>query len=82
MYSIFILVVLETFNFITDSSASEAVILLSGILENDIWWPIFHKYTAETICIFLEGIVLSSMMIIRVERKEATSRQKWFRDSR
>ena len=43
----FILVALETFSLITNSSVLEA----AGAFEDDIWWLSLPKYTAEITCI-------------------------------
>jgi len=76
MYSISILVALETPSLITNSSVSEVVVLPAGAFEDDTWWPSLQKYMAETACIFLEGIALVSVTTTRVEEKEEVSRQR------
>jgi len=44
-----------------NSLVLEAVVLLAGTLEDDIWWPSFQKYAVETAYMFLEGITLISV---------------------
>jgi len=77
-----ILVALETSSLIANSSASEAVVLPAGALEDDIWWPSLQKYAAEIAYMFLGGIALTSVTITRVEGEEEASRQRRSRDSK
>jgi len=76
MHSIAMLVALAMSSLMTNSSASEAVVLPAGALEDDIWWPSLQKYAAEIACIFLGGIALASVTTTRVEKEEETSRQR------
>jgi len=76
IYSIFILVVLQTSSLIANSSVSRAIVLLARALEDYIWWSSLQKYIAEIIYIFLEGIAFVLVTIARVEGEEATSWQK------
>jgi len=75
MYSIFIMVVLETSSLITNSLALKAVVLLARTLKDNTWWPslYFQKYTAEIVCIFLGDITFVLVITTRIERKEAVS---------
>jgi len=78
-----ILVALETPSLIANSSASRAVVLLAGVLEDNTWWPSLQKCAAEIACMFLEDIALVSVTIIGVEEKEEeASRQRRSRDSK
>ena len=82
MRSISILVALKTPSLIANSSASEAVILPAGALEDDTWWPSLQKCAAEIACMFLGGIALASVTTTRVEEEEEASRQRRSRDSK
>jgi len=82
MHSMSILVALETPSLITNSLASEAVVLPAGTLEDNTWWPDLQKCTTNTACMFLGDIVLISVTTTRVEGKEETSRQRQSRDSK
>ena len=65
-----------------NSSASGAVVLPAGVLEDDTYWPKFQICTAETACMHLEGITLASVTTTRVEEEEEASRQRQSRDCR
>ena len=82
MHSIAMLVALAILSLIANSSASGAVVLLAGALEDDICWPKFQICAAETACIHLEGITLASVTTTRVEEEKEASRQRWSRDCR
>ena len=73
---------LETSSLMANSSASKAVVLPAGALEDSNWWPSFQKHAVEISYMFLEGIALVSVTKIRVEGEEAALRQRWPRDSR
>jgi len=75
MCSMAMLVALAMPSHIANSSASEAVVLPAGALEDDTCWPKFQICTAETACICLEGITLASVTTTRVEGEEEASRQ-------
>jgi len=76
MHSIAILVALAIPSLIANSSASEAVVLLAEALKDDICWPRFQIYAAETACIHLEDITLALVTTIKVEEEEKASRQR------
>ena len=82
MHFMSILVALETSSLMANSSVLGAVFLLVRAFEDNIWWPSLWKYTAEIACMFLEGIVLASVTIMRVEKEEEALRQRQSRDSR
>jgi len=67
IHSMAMLVALAMPSLITDSSASGAVVLPAGALEDDTCWPRFQRCTAKTACIHLEDITLASVTTIRVE---------------
>ena len=69
------LVALAIPSLMANSSASGAVVLLAGALEDDTCWPKFQIYAAETACMRLEGITLASVTTTRVEGEEEASRQ-------
>ena len=76
MCSMAMLVVLAIPSLIANSLVSEVVILPAKVLEDDTYWPNFQVCIAETACIYLEGMTLVSVTIIRVEKKEEASRQR------
>jgi len=76
MCSIAMLVALAMSSLIPNSSASGAVVLLAGALEDNIYWPKFQICTAETACIHLEGITLVSVTTTRVEGEKKALRQR------
>jgi len=82
MCSMAMLVALAIPSLMANSSASEAVVLLAGALEDDICWPKFQICAAETACMHLEGITLASVTTTRVEGEEEASRQRRSRDCR
>ena len=82
MRSMSILVALETPSLMANSSASGAVVLPAGALEDDTWWPSLQKCAAEIACMFLGGIALASVTTTRVEEEEEASRQRRSRDSK
>ena len=82
MHSMTMLVVLAMPSLMVNSSASEAVVLPAGALEDDTYWPKFQICAAETACMHLEGITLVSVTTTRVEGEEEASRQRWSRDCR
>jgi len=82
MYSIAMLVALAMPSLMTNSSASEAVVLPAGALEDNICWPKFQRCTVETAYMHLEGITFASVIITRVEGEEEALRQRWSRDYR
>ena len=59
-----------------NSSVSEAVVLLARALEDNTLWLSLQKYTVEMACMFLENIILILVIITKVEKKEATLRQR------
>jgi len=77
-----ILVALAMPSLMANSSASGAVVLPAGALEDETWWPSLQKCTAEIACMFLGGIALASVTTTRVEEKEEASRQRRSRDSK
>ena len=54
-----ILVALKTPSLIANSSALEAVVLLAGVFEDDIWWPNLQKCAAVGI-----GLATSSQQSV------------------
>ena len=82
MRSMAMLVALAMPSLMANSSASEAVVLPAGVLENNTCWPKFQRCTAETASMCLEGITLASVTTTRVEEEEEASRQSWSRDCR
>jgi len=82
IHSMATLVALAIPSLITNSSASGAVVLLAGALEDDTCWPKFQICTAKTACMHLEGITLASVTTTRVEGEEEASRQSQSRDCR
>ena len=82
IHSMAMLVALAMPSLIANSSASEAVVLPAGSLENDICWPRFQRCAAETACIHLEGITLASVTTTRVEEEKEASKQSQSRDCR
>jgi len=49
-------------------------------LKDDICWPKFQRYTAETACMYLESITLVLVTIARVGGEKKALRQRWSRD--
>ena len=49
-------------------------------LKDDIYWPKFQRYTAETACMYLESITLVLVTIARVGGEKKALRQRWSRD--
>ena len=82
MHSMAMLVALAISSLMANSSASKAVVLPAGALEDNTCWPKFQIYAAETACIHLEGITLALVTTTRVEGEEEASRQRWSRDCR
>jgi len=82
MRSTAMLVALAMPSLMANSSASGAVVLLAGVLEDDICWPTFQICAVETACMRLEGITLASVTTTRVEGEEEASRQSQSRDCR
>jgi len=82
IHSMAMLVALVMPSPIENSSASGAVVLPAGALEDDTCWPKFQRCAAETACMHLEGITLASVTTTRVEGEEEASRQSWSRDCR
>ena len=82
MCSISILVALETPSLMANSSVSGVVVLLARAFEDDTWWPNLQKCVAETACMFLGDIALTSVTTTRVEEEEEASKQRWSRDCR
>jgi len=76
------LVALAMPSLMANSSASGAVVLLAGALEDDTCWPKFQICTAETAYMHLEGITLTSVITTRVEEEEEALKQRWSRDCR
>ena len=66
--SMSILVALETPSLMANSSASGAVVLPAGALEDDTWWPSLQKCAAEIAYMFLGDIALASVTTTRVGR--------------
>jgi len=71
-----ILAALETSSLMGNSSASGAVVLPAGALEDNTWWPSLQKCAAEIACMFLGSIALASVTTIRVEGEEEASRKR------
>jgi len=69
MHSMSIIVTLAMSGLMANSSASRAVVWLAKTLKIDICYPSLQKYTVEMVCIFLEGVVLVSVITMRVEKK-------------
>jgi len=67
MHSIAMLVALAMLSLMANSSASGAVVLPAGALEDDTCWPKFQRCAAETACIHPKGITLVSVTTTRVE---------------
>jgi len=82
MHSMAMLVALAMPSLMANSSASGAVVLPAGALEDDTCWPKFQRCAAETACMRLEGITLASVTTTRVEGEEEASRQRRLRDCR
>ena len=76
------LVALAMPSLMANSSASGAVVLPAGALEDDTYWPKFQRCIAETACMHLDGITLASVTTTRVEGEEEASRQRRSRDCR
>jgi len=80
--SMAMLVALAMPSLMANSSASGAVVLPAGALEDNICWPKFQMCTAETACMRLEDITLASVTTTRVEEEEEASRHSQSRDCR
>jgi len=76
MCSVAMLVALAIPSLMANSSALEAVVLPADALENDTYWPKFQICAAETACMHLEDITLTSVTTTRVEGEEEASRQR------
>ena len=74
--------ILLTPSLMANSSASGAVVLPAGALEDDTWWPSLQKCAVEMTCMFLGSIALASVITTRVEKEEEASRQRQSRDSK
>ena len=66
---------------IENSLALEVVVQSAEALENDICCSSLHKCTIETACMFLRGVALVLVTIMRVVEKEVL-RYRWSRDFR
>ena len=75
MYSISILVALETSNLIANNSVLEVVVLLAEAFK-EITLVGLQKCTAEIVYIFLRDIALASVTTIRVKKEKKTSKQR------
>jgi len=80
--SMAMLVALVMPSLMANSSASGAVVLLAGALEDNTCWPKFERCAAETACMHLEGIILASVTTTRIEGEEEASRKSQSRDCR
>jgi len=54
-------VALTTPNLIANNFASKAIIYFADTLDNDICSPSLQKWAADTVCMFLGGIILVSV---------------------